>query len=135
MRDLRELDRYRERGPHVRAFYGFDGDETCGMFLVPSPIDQQPMAVVASCGEEWRPVREYEGYTGLPLWDHVSVSRKTRAPNWQELDHIYRLFFRPDETAMQLHVPKSEHVNTHPHCLHLWRPIGAEIPKPPAIFV
>jgi hypothetical protein len=74
---------------------------------------------------------------------------------------VKRLFFRDDETAMQLHVPASDHVNQHPYCLHLWRPqadeeIAAEraeweragepwpygdlrspggIPRPPAVFV
>jgi hypothetical protein len=46
-----------------------------------------------------------------------------------------RLFFREDETAMQLHVPATDHINCHPHCLHLWRPTEVEIPRPPAIMV
>jgi hypothetical protein len=68
-------------------------------------------------------------------WDHVSVSRKNRCPNWQEMEHIARLFFRDHEEAMQLHVPASDHVNMHPNCLHWWRPTDCEIPRPPAIFV
>lgn len=63
-------------------------------------------------------------------WEHVSVSRKNRCPNWAEMSFIKEMFFRDDETAMQLHVPRSDHVNDHPYCLHLWRPTSQEIPRP-----
>jgi len=68
-------------------------------------------------------------------WEHVSVSRQDRAPTWAEMDRVKRLFWDDTETVMQLHVPRSSHVNVHPHCLHLWRPIGTEIPLPPTIAV
>lgn len=68
-------------------------------------------------------------------WDHVSVSLPDRTPTWAEMEHVKRLFFKDDETAMQLHVPPAEHINCHPHCLHLWRPHDVAIPRPPAIFV
>lgn len=120
MRNLRLLDAYRDSGRRVIAHYGSAGDDTCGVFDVPSPLDAQSMRVVASSGEGW---------------DHVSVSRRNRCPNWQEMEHIKRLFFRDSETAMQLHVPPSEHLSLHPYCLHLWRPLNCDIPKPPAIMV
>lgn len=120
MRNLHRLDAYRETGPDIIRLWGFVGDETCGMFHVPSPIDRAPIRVIASSGEGW---------------DHVSVSRQTRCPNWPEMEHIKRLFFKDDETAMQLHVPPSDHINCHPFCLHLWRPHGVEIPRPPAYMV
>lgn len=120
MRNLRLLDRYRDTGPQVVEHYGWTGDETAGAFLLPSPVDQQPMRVVASSGEGW---------------DHVSVSRRKRCPNWTEMEYVKRLFFNDDETAMQLHVPSTDHINAHPYCLHLWRPLEGEIPRPPGIFV
>ena len=40
-----------------------------------------------------------------------------------------------DETVVQYHPPKSDYVNNHPYCLHLWRPHSQEIPRPPKIFV
>lgn len=55
-------------------------------------------------------------------WDHVSVSRHDRCPTWDEMEAVKRWFLKPAETAMQLHVPESDHINKHPHCLHLWRP-------------
>jgi hypothetical protein len=29
-------------------------------------------------------------------------------------------------------VPKTDHRNLHPNCLHLWKPVGVEIPRPPS---
>jgi hypothetical protein len=55
-------------------------------------------------------------------WDHVSVSLPDRCPTWEEMSHIKDLFFEDHETVMQLHVPKSEHINCHSYALHLWRP-------------
>lgn len=68
-------------------------------------------------------------------WDHVSVSTETRTPTWDEMEFIRGLFFGDEETVMQLSVPRSEHINNHPHCLHLWRPQKATIPRPPGILV
>jgi hypothetical protein len=57
-------------------------------------------------------------------WDHVSISLRDRCATWEEMDGLKRLFFRDDETSMQLHVPPRAHINCHPYCLHLWRPQG-----------
>ena len=108
MRDLHELDRYRvtDRAALARCG-GWAGDGDCGSFVIPSPIDRAPLMVIASNDAGW---------------DHVSVSRKNRCPNWAEMEHVARLFFRDDEAAMQLHVPAQEHINIHPNVLHWWRP-------------
>jgi hypothetical protein len=119
MRNLRLLDHFRIRSG-LEMWNGWAGDETCGAFAFPSCIDKQPLRVIASSGEGW---------------DHVSVSRQNRMPNWPEMEQVAALFFKDNETAMQLHVPKSQHVNNHPYCLHWWRPTDAEIPTPPAVFV
>lgn len=68
-------------------------------------------------------------------WEHVSVSRRSRTPSYEDLDKIKREFWPDDACVMQLHVPASDHVNCHANCLHLWRPLEAEIPRPPAIMV
>ena len=68
-------------------------------------------------------------------WEHVSVSREDRCPTWAEMDKIKRMFWNNDEAVIQLHVPRSQHVNVHPNCLHLWRPIDVAIPLPPMIAV
>jgi hypothetical protein len=120
MRNLHLLDVYRDVSRAVIEHYGSTGDEATGAFLVPSPLDSAGMRVIASSGEGW---------------DHVSVSRANRCPNWQEMEHVKRLFFKDDETAMQLHVPPADHINMHPNCLHLWRPLTQPIPMPPRIMV
>lgn len=126
MIDLRDLDRYRF-GALERRILGLSGlplepsmRGLVGAFGVPSPIDHAELRVIASA--VWG-------------WDHVSVSRPKRCPNWPEMGLIKTLFFKPEECAMQLHVPENEHINNHPFCLHLWRPHHQAIPRPPGEFV
>lgn len=119
MRNLHELDRYRVDG---RKRFGWSGDHACGAFVVPSPIDGAPMSVIATDG------------TGSG-WQHVSVSRRNRTPNWQEMEHVIQLFGLPDEVWMQLHVPAADHINIHPYTLHWWMPTHTPIPLPPKEFV
>lgn len=68
-------------------------------------------------------------------WEHVSVSRPDRCPTWGEMEAVKRVFWSDADTVMQLHVPVNDHVDFHPYCLHLWRPLGVEIPRPPASMV
>lgn len=119
MKNLHLLDKYRHIETELKIA-GAVGDDRGGFFHVPSPIDGQTIRVMASAGDGW---------------DHVSVSRISRCPNWPEMEHIKGIFFKDNETAMQLHVPSADHVNYHPYCLHLWRPLDQEIPRPPSIMV
>lgn len=68
-------------------------------------------------------------------WDHVSVSTDKRTPTWAEMDYVKQLFFYKHEVVMQLHVATENHINIHPYCLHMWRPVHAEIPLPPTEMV
>lgn len=68
-------------------------------------------------------------------WEHVSVSTKTRCPTWKEMCWIKELFFEDEEVVIQYHPRKSDYVNQHPFCLHMWRPLNAELPLPPTIAV
>lgn len=131
MIDLRHLDRYRDDAWEAKIARGSAIPRAkCGAFVIPSPVDGLDLRCVVSAGES------SDRLHGLPPWDHVSVSRIDRCPWWEEMDFIARLFFRPHETAMQLHVPAADHVNHHPYCLHLWRPAGLKkIPLPPSIMV
>lgn len=85
------------------------------------------LRVIASDGSDWR-------YTGFPdpPFEHVSVSLLRRCPTWEEMEYVKRIFWRDDETVIQYHVPRSDHVNRHEFCLHLWKPVGVEIVRPPA---
>lgn len=89
-----------------------------GAFSV--PFESYVLSVIASDGEGW---------------EHVSVSLKHRTPNWKEMCFIKNLFWGEDECVIQYHPPKSEYINNHEFCLHLWKPIGRNIETPPNILV
>lgn len=74
------------------------------------------------------------GFDGLP-WEHVSVSTAARCPTWEEMCFVKNLFWSEDECVVQFHPPKSDYVNVHPNCLHLWRWKEGNFPRPPAIAV
>ena len=68
-------------------------------------------------------------------YEHVSVSLHDRCPSWAEMCIVKDLFWGEDDCVVQFHPPKSEYVNLHPYCLHLWRKIGSEFETPPSLFV
>lgn len=53
-------------------------------------------------------------------WLHVSVSRPSRLPSWEDLREVKDTFIGRDRKAIQVLPPASEYVNIHPHVLHLW---------------
>lgn len=118
MKNLNYLNKYRDRDAEFKVFTHF-GDQSNGVFRVGFGLHTCLNVIATSHGG----------------WDHVSVSLPHRCPVWEEMDHIKRLFFFDDEAAMQLHPPVSEHVNNHPFCLHLWRPVALNIPFPPVEMV
>lgn len=91
---------------------GYDGG--CGEVYFPA--QREPLLVIWSSGEGW---------------EHVSVSLKKRCPTWDEMCRIKNMFWNDEETVVQYHPPKSEYVNTHPYCLHLWRKKGEDFERPP----
>ncbi len=122
MKNLHTLDKYRLRDAERRVA-GENGDAGCGCFKV--YINGRSFFVVVSDGGGW---------------DHVSVSpcnqKRKSCPTWEEMCAIKDMFFEPEERVVQYHPPKSEYINMHPYCLHLWRPNGgSELPYPPSIFV
>ncbi len=123
MKDLAKLEQYRDRRAEL-AHYGENGDSTCGMFRVRlkrrDGHQGAKLTIIAAIGEGW---------------EHVSVSTPVRCPTWSEMEFVKRMFFEDSETVMQLHVPPTDHISLHPFCLHLWRPIGVEIPRPPSFMV
>jgi hypothetical protein len=55
---------------------------------------------------------------------HLSISCDERDPTWEEIrDARYALL--PDKSTMALFLPpKSEYVNLHEHCYHMWEVKG-----------
>ena len=99
--------------------YGSDDNfGNCGAFFI--PFESRDLKCVASQGEGW---------------EHVSVSLANRCPNWREMSFLKDLFWDEEDTVVQYHPPKSQYINNHPYCLHLWRPIKKKIPLPPSILI
>jgi hypothetical protein len=48
---------------------------------------------------------------------------------------IKDVFWDEEDVVIQYHPRKSEDVNRHENGLHLWRPVGKEIPTPPKALV
>lgn len=70
-------------------------------------------------------------------WEHVSVSMPDRCPTWEDMCVIKDMFWDEDDLVIQLHPPKSEYINNHKYCLHLWRKSGTNdfCEAPPKIMV
>lgn len=68
-------------------------------------------------------------------WEHVSVSLPNRSPTWSEMCFIKDKFWDKTDCVIQYHPAEEDYVNYHPYCLHLWRPMGLSIPKPPPLMV
>lgn len=70
-------------------------------------------------------------------WDHVSVSTggSKYPPTWDDMCYIKDLFFEESECVVQFHPAKSDHINIHKRCLHLWRKVDDVFPMPPREFV
>lgn len=98
-----------------------------GAFLFDSPSPGWKLCVIASD----------EPYDDSIPWEHVSVQAvrqkpaAIRIPSWKEMCFVKDLFWDAEDIVMQLHPRKSEYINYHPAVLHLWRPVGVEIPMPP----
>lgn len=56
-------------------------------------------------------------------WFHISVSRRSRLPTWEDLAKVKRDFLGPEVEAYQVLAKESQHVNVHAYCLHLWAPL------------
>jgi len=101
-----------------------------GAFFVVCPETGRVLRIIASDGRDW----SEEGLPP-PVWEHVSVSLAkegpARCPSWPEMVFVKRLFWDDDETVLQFHPRVESYVNRHAGCLHLWRPVGVELPVPP----
>lgn len=102
---------------------GYVGDEYNGAFVIDRYKNGEFYLVVAASGEGW---------------DHVSVSlhRKNGAnikkcPSFEEMMMIKEKTFEDNEIVFQIHPKEEDYINTHPFCLHLWKPCNYDINVPP----
>ncbi len=61
-------------------------------------------------------------------WLHVSFSRKSRIPDYGDLQRVKRDFFGPDKKAVMVFPAEAEYVDIHKNCLHMF--YSAENPLP-----
>jgi hypothetical protein len=120
------IEKHRIQAPGFETKYG----DNYGLFVIPFNYTGVKLRVMAQSGENSR-----NDLGNNYAWDHVSVSLPKRIPYWDEMAHIKELFWEDHETVMQLHVPKSKHINFVKYCLHLWRPLDEKIPLPPITMV
>lgn len=111
-----EIEQYRIRS----GAYGSMPKYPCGFFQI--PFRSYTLRALVSDGV-------------VDGWEHVSVSLPNRCPNWEEMAFIKDCFWGEDECVVQYHPPKSEYVNNHPYCLHLWRSTQVKIPRPPTYMI
>jgi hypothetical protein len=108
------------------GFASSAADGCNGAFRVPSPETGWTLALIASDGDGW---------------EHVSVhafqkgGQRQRTPTWKEMAFVKRQFWDAEDVAVQFYPREAEYVNCHPHTLHWWRPVGVDLPTPPADLV
>jgi len=111
-----EIEKHRVK----TGIYASPTGKTYGFFYI--PFRSSKMTVMVCDGQK----------SG---WDHVSVSLKNRCPNWEEMCFVKDLFWDPEECVVQYHPARSEHISMHPYCLHMWKPLNQELPKPDLLIV
>lgn len=114
------IDRYRKVHP---VLGDSEPGQNWGYFEIPRPSGT--LRIIAMDANE-----EY-----AKGWEHVSVSLNNRTPTWEEMCLVKDLFWKDEEDVFQFHPPKSDYVNFHEHCLHLWRDVLHKMHLPPSEFV
>lgn len=130
MSDWPFLNQHRVRVPTPRIRQQYCSDESDGFNgLFRLPKDSQIVRCIASDGAELDDPRF--------KWQHVCVSVEfdARPPRWALMCWVKDLFWEPEDWVCQFHPAKSQYVNYHPHCLHLWRPLVETLPTPLSIMV
>ena len=102
---------------------GFLGDEANGAFIIDRYNTGEFYLVIASNGQGW---------------DHVSVTTHKKnggsvkkCPSYQEMMMIKEKLFSEEDVVFQLHPREEDYINTHPYCLHLWKPNNCNMVVPP----
>lgn len=143
------VERARDTTHPILASSVEDGNN--GAFFLDSVEPGWKLAIIASDGSE-----DPELAAKFGRWEHVSVHAfkpegrragrligigsepskgASRTPTWREMCQVKDLFWDGEDVVIQYHPRRSEYVNCHPHTLHLWRPLDATVPTPPAMFV
>lgn len=130
----------------IRAAKTYEYLETHPDMVIPYPIDVSGLVSLippkgnrdpqgglwATTKQSERPylkiVASVQIETDEEFWYHVSLSREDRLPCYHDVQYVKQIFMG-DRLAIQLFVPKAEHININPNVLHLWSCLS----KPPAL--
>lgn len=113
-------EKYRIKNPLNEKYASSEADGNNGQFRIKTHRMKRTVHVQASDGGGW---------------EHVSVSLHDRCPTWTEMCIVKDLFWGEEDCVVQFHPPKTNYVNKHKFCLHLWRKIGSEFELPPTLMV
>lgn len=110
---------------HSGALGSSKNDGNNGAFKIKSRYRDVMLMIIASDGLGWEHVSVHgEQPNGSPI-----------IPTWDEMCQIKDLFWKSDACVVQYHPPRYAYINKHSETLHLWRPIGREIPRPAEYLV
>ena len=118
--NLEKLNKYRFR----QGEWATKDSDKFGLFFIPTKPGKPSLMVI--CAPMVKPMGQ---------WQHVSVSLPNRTPTWLEMCKVKDLFWGEDETVVQFHPKKTNYVNIHKYCLHMWKKVGDEYEVPPEILV
>lgn len=142
---MRFPEKYRVNPSGLESRHSQHGDRHGAFLIPPRSIHRNPIGLrcLASSGDgdDWDEMASAgvvpkEG----PRWEHVSISLQPgivapRCPIWEEMCIVKDLFWDAEDCVVQFHPPRSEYVNESAYCLHLWRPVGVAVLRPPPICV
>jgi hypothetical protein len=98
-----------------------------------TPMDGFSGAFTVIVCHEWLRIIASDGYG----WRHVSVSRRDshKPPTWEMMCAVKDLFWEAEDWVVQFHPARSEYINNHPGCLHLWQCMDRLQPTPESALV
>lgn len=117
MSDWKFLNKHRVREGH----FGSSENEGCNGYFCFTLFGAK-IKVIASDGMGWKHVS-------------ASIDKCLEPPNWKMMCAIKDLFFEDEDVVVQFHPKKSQYVNNHPGCLHLWQSLDREFPQPDSLMV
>ena len=112
----------------IGKFASSKSDENNGTFFIPFNLKKTLYAnIIVSDGVGWEHLSIHLSYR-----NGIDVKR---TPTWEEMCKIKDMFWDEHDCVIQYHPPKSDYVNQHKYCLHLWNPIDYVIPIPNPLLV
>ena len=116
----KEAEKYR----YKQGQFGTKEGDDFGLFIIKTPKMKNPLKVIVA------PMNNDEC-----KWEHVSVSKQTSCPTWEEMCYVKNLFWSKDEVVVQFHPDEKNYIDTCGTCLHMWRNKETGHELPPSILV